>query len=84
MPTSPISREQAISAGMKISSSTDMGSLLRSRRKELGYTQQFVADILVLSPRLVGEIERGRGTVAFERILDYAQGLGIDLAAFER
>lgn len=84
MPSFPISREQALSAGSRVASPRDMGALLRGRRKELGYTQEFVADMLGFSPRLIGEIERGRGTVAFERMLAYAKGLGIDLAAFVR
>ena len=32
-----------------------------------------------MSPRLIGEIERGRGTVGFEKVLFVANGLGIDL-----
>lgn len=84
MPSHAISKDQAIAAGILLSSSVSLGSLLRRRRKELGYTQEFVADMLGFSPRLIGEMERGRGTVAFDRMLAYANGLGIDLAAFER
>ena len=79
-----ISRDQAIAAGHRISSPTALGLLLRSRRKKLGYTQEAAAAMLGYSPRLVGEIERGRGSVGFEKILAYASGLGIDLVAFER
>lgn len=84
MPSHAISKDQAIAAGILLSSSVSLGSLLRRRRKELGYTQEFVAEMLGFSPRLIGEMERGRGTVAFDRMLAYANGLGIDLAAFER
>lgn len=84
MPSHAISKDQAIAAGIHLSSAASLGSLLRRRRKELGYTQEFVADMLGFSPRLIGEMERGRGTVAFDRMLAYANGLGIDLAAFER
>ena len=40
--------------------------------------------MLGFSPRLVGEIERGRGTVGIDKVLYYATSLGIDVVAFER
>ncbi|WP_418244768.1 helix-turn-helix domain-containing protein [Ellagibacter isourolithinifaciens] len=61
-----------------------LGSLLRKRRKSFGYTQEEVAEMLGFSPRLVGEIERGRGTVGIDKVLSYALALGIDLVALER
>lgn len=62
----------------------DLGALIRSRRKELGYTQEQVAAMMGCSPRLIGEIERGRGTAGIQRVLDLAIGLGIDLYAIPR
>lgn len=61
-----------------------LGSLLRKRRISFGYTQEEVAEMLGFSPRLVGEIERGRGTVGIDKVLSYALALGIDLVALER
>lgn len=55
-----------------------IGILLRRRRKELGYTQEEIAEHLHYSPRLIGEIERGRGSVGIERVLRLASVLGID------
>ena len=55
-----------------------IGRMIRLRRKELGYTQVQVAEFLGYSPRLVGEIERGRATVAIGKVMRYANGLGID------
>lgn len=82
--TYPISREVAIAAGERVNNAVDFGKCLRARRKTLGYTQEEVALLLGCSPRLVGEMERGRGSVGFDRMLAYANGLGIDIAAFER
>lgn len=70
--------------GDRIMSAADLGKVIRARRKELGYTQVEVAEMMECSPRLVGEIERGRGSVGFDRIVSYAMNLGIDLAAFKR
>ena len=63
---------------------SDLGPILRKRRKLLGYTQEEVSEMLECSPRLVGEMERGRGTVGFDKVMAYATALGIDLVAFER
>ena len=57
----------------------EIGAAIRTRRKELGYTQEFCAEMLGYSPRLIGEIERGRGSVGFEKILRYSMGLGMDI-----
>ena len=57
----------------------DFGSLIRRRRKELGYTQEYMADMLGWSPRLIGDIERGKATVGIQRVLDLATNLGIDV-----
>ena len=79
-----ISRDAAISLGTRIFAGKDLGEQLKHRRKELGYTQEDIASMTGFSPRLIGEIERGRGTVGIDRVLAYATGLGIDLVAFER
>lgn len=79
-----VSREVALSAGARIFSAAEMGAVIRARRRELGYTQAQVAEMTGFSARLVGEIERGRGSVGFDRVLYYATNLGIDLAAFVR
>lgn len=63
----------------KIASMAELGCVLRKRRKELGYTQTQVADFLDCSPRLIGEMERGRESVGIQHAIDYANGLGIDL-----
>lgn len=62
----------------------DLGGLIRARRKQLGYTQEQVAAFMGCSPRLIGEIEHGRGTVGIQKILDLANGLGIDIFAVPR
>ena len=62
----------------------DLGKALRSRRKHLGILQTAAARDLGFSPRLVSEIERGRDTVAYGKILRYAGYLGMDVLVRER
>lgn len=59
----------------------DLGSEIRRRRLLLGMTQEELGDILGFSARLVGDIERGKGGVAFEKILLISTEVGIRLYA---
>lgn len=79
-----VNRDQAIAQGQRISNAATLGCILRDRRKKLGYTQEDLADMLDFSPRLIGEMERGRGTVGIDKVFLYAITLGIDIVAFER
>lgn len=79
-----VNRDQAIAQGQRTSNAAVLGRILRDRRKKLGYTQEDLADMLDFSPRLIGEIERGRGTVGIDKVFLYATTLGIDIVAFER
>lgn len=79
-----VSRDQVLASGTRVTCCNDIGALLRRRRKFLGYTQEELAEGLGFSPRLIGEMERGRGTVGIDKILHYATNLGIDLIAIER
>lgn len=78
------SRDQIIAQGTRISSGAAIGTALRRRRKKMSLTQEEVADALGFSPRLVGEIERGRGTVGIDKVFAYATMLGMDIVVFER
>ncbi len=77
-------RDQIMAQGLCIPNAATLGAILRKRRKKLGYTQEELADMLEFSSRLIGEIERGRGTVGIDKVLFYATTLGIDIIAFER
>jgi len=75
----PKSSTRGYPTAARVFEAAEIGSMLRARRKELGYTQEYLASIMGLSPRLVGEIERGRGTVGIQKVLDFATNLGIDI-----
>lgn len=62
---------------------TDLGHALRDRRKHLGILQSKAAADLGFSHRLVSEIENGRDTVAYGKILRYASYLGMGLVIRE-
>ena len=57
-----------------------LGAALRARRVQLGFKQAEAAADLGFSQRLISEIENGRETVAYGKILRYADYLAMDLA----
>ena len=67
--------------GKQIETSADCGELIKRRRKQLGYTQEEIAQFTGLSPRLIGELEHGKDSAGISKYLMVAQGLGIDLFA---
>ena len=56
----------------------EIGRVLRTRRKELGMTQTQAAAYCSCSQRLISEMERGRGSVGVDKVIHYANGLGVD------
>lgn len=61
-----------------------LGQLVRRRRKLSGLTIAKMAAMLGVSPRFLGELERGRGTVPVEKMLQALQAVGVDLIARSR
>ena len=69
---------------VELFTTSDWGTLLRARRKKLGYTQEQVAEMMGCSARLIGDIEHGKQTVGVQRFIDLTLGLGIDLYGIPR
>ncbi len=64
---------------MKISDSKSLGGAIRMRRKELGYTQQYIADFTGLSVSFLSELENGKPTAELEKTLKVVNLLALDL-----
>ena len=45
---------------MKIKNAADFGQIIRKRRRELGYTQEFVAEFTRVSVTYISQLERGK------------------------
>jgi y4mF family transcriptional regulator len=67
-----------------VESPDDLGSELRARRRELGITQQRLADVVGVNRRVLGELERGKRTVRLEIAISVARALGLDIALVAR
>lgn len=57
----------------------DLARAVRSRRQQLEMTQEELASATGVNRRVIGELERGKGTVRLEIVLALAQALGLDV-----
>ena len=66
---------------MRIINAESFGKAIRARRKELHYTQGFLAEFSGLSVSFISDLENGKKTIELEKAiyLDLANLLGLDL-----
>ena len=62
----------------------DFGRIIRGRRKELGYTQKYIADFTGFSVSFISDLERGKPTAELEKAIQLANILGLDVALSRR
>ena len=56
-----------------------LGRAIRDRRRELGYTQAFLADYAGISASFLSELENGKETAEIGKALHVLKMLGLDL-----
>lgn len=61
-----------------------IGALIRSTRKKQSLTQVELASLAQVGPRFIGELERGKETLSFAKVLQVFNALGIELTAKPR
>jgi y4mF family transcriptional regulator len=81
--TSSISTLQRDNAD-PISHPADLGGLVRIARKAVGLNQQEFADLAGVGRRFVSELESGKATLEFGKVLRCCAAAGIDLFATRR
>ena len=64
---------------MVVQTSIDLGSALRARRRELGLAQNEISGVIGVNRRVIGELERGKGTVQLRIAMEVARVLGLDI-----
>jgi HTH-type transcriptional regulator/antitoxin HipB len=57
----------------------DLGRRIHDRRRDLGLTQIDLAGVARVTPRLIGELERGKPTARVDGVLRVLAALGLDL-----
>lgn len=69
---------------MKITDAKSFGLALRQRRKELGYTQAYLAEFTGFSVSFISDLERGKPTAELGKAIFLANLLGLDIAVTPR
>lgn len=64
---------------MQIINAESFGKAIRARRKELHYTQGFLAEFSGLSVSFISDLENGKKTIELEKAIYLANLLGLDL-----
>ena len=58
---------------------SEIGDLIRRRRREAGYSIQQLAQLLGCSTRFLSEVERGKEGASIGRVLQIAVSLGLEM-----
>ena len=69
---------------MIVSDMNELGEAVRKRRKELGYTQQYICDATGLSVSFISEVENGKATAEAGKVIRYISLLGMNILLEER
>lgn len=64
---------------MKITDAASLGNVIRSRRKELKYTQGFISEITGLSVSFISDLENGKPTAEIGKTIEVINLLGLDI-----
>jgi y4mF family transcriptional regulator len=67
-----------------ISKPQELGKLIRKRREARGINQQQLADLSGVGRRFLSELENGKQSLEFGKVLNVASAIGIDLIAKPR
>jgi len=68
----------------RITTTSELGSLIRSRRKELGYTQTELAEFCGCSLTFISKLENGKKTAEIEKVLRVISTLGLNITISKR
>ena len=79
---SPLTGDTALS--IAIMSAQDMGRLVREARRQRKLSQQAFADLVGVGRRFISELENGKATLEFDKVLQVASASGIDMLARRR
>ena len=68
----------------KVYTMADIGVIARTRRLELGMSQEKLADMSGNGTRFISELENGKKTMQIAKVLDILHFLGLDISISER
>ena len=69
---------------MLITDAVSFGEAIRQRRKELNYTQAFLAECSGFSVSVISDLEKGKSTAELGKAIYIANLLGLDCSLQQR
>lgn len=69
---------------MIITDAKSFGEAVRSRRKQLGYTQAYLSEFTGMSVSFLSDLENGKPTIELEKAICIANLLGLDCSLTAR
>ncbi len=79
-----IKRGHDASSPVGLTSARDLGQLIRSERVTRKLSQQEFADLVGVGRRFISELENGKPSLEFDKVLQVAMAAGIDVLARRR
>ncbi len=76
--------EEAGSLYGAVTSVEDLGSRIRTKRKQLGFTLEQVSGLSGASIRFLSELERGKQTIEIGKALNIVNCLGLELVVLPK
>ena len=67
-----------------INSAVDLGAWVRRKRKQLKINQSDLAGLCNVGTRFISELENGKPTLEFDKVVKVANNLGLNLLVRER
>lgn len=67
-----------------IQNAIDLGKMVASQRKAQGLTQSDLAGLAQTGTRFISDLENGKGTVQFDKVMHILNLLGLDVVITDR
>lgn len=74
-----INKESNLNQSIKIKSTQDLGQMVREYRVAQKMTQADILGLANTGNRFIVELENGKSTVQFQKVLDVLDALGLEL-----
>lgn len=61
-----------------------LGMALKNQRRRQGLSLEDVSNLTLMGKRFISEIENGKASASFKKLLEYVQSLGLAISIFSR
>lgn len=73
-----------LQAKQKLTSTAEIGAMVRERRREQGISQEQLAGVAGTGIRFISDLENGKGTIQADKMIKVIEALGLRLYATNR